>query len=103
MSQTHFNKRALRGTRELIDNEDKAKTKIETKTITETKSKTETKIKTETKRKTETKTKTETKSKTETKTKPKNETEDNIYARIKFKCTECNETIRSKIALTTQS
>ena len=43
------------------------------------------------------------KTKTETKDKPKPKPEDNIYTRIKYECTECNQEFRNKIALTTHS
>ena len=73
----------LKRTRELIDDEDETENKTETETKTETIRKTETKV--------------------ETVTKAKNETDDNIYTRNKYKCYECNETFRSKVALTTHT
>ena len=47
----------------------------------------------------QTETKTETNCNTKAEAKPK----DNIYSRIKFRCEECNEEFRNKIALTTHS
>ena len=41
--------------------------------------------------------------KTKPATNPKTKTEEDIYTRIKYECTECHEEFRSKVALTAHS